>query len=428
MKVLVVGNGGREHAIAWRLRKSPLIEHVYVAPGNAGTLREPKVDNVPISPLDFPALVEFVKRENIEFTIVGPEAPLVAGIVDVFQAEGLRCLGPSKAAAQLEASKNFTKEFLIRHNIPTAQSKTFTDFETAKKYIESKTAPIVIKADGLAGGKGVVVAQSTSEAILAAQSMLSHHSLGTAGNQILVEDFLQGEEASFIVITDGTNVIPLATSQDHKARDDGDQGPNTGGMGAYSPAPVITEELHERIMNEVMIPTIKGMEAEGHPFVGFLYAGLMIDEKGNFNVLEFNCRFGDPETEPVLMRLKSDFAEMCLCALDKCLNIYAPIWDPKVSLGVVLASHGYPNEVEVGKTIEGLNMPIAKGEKIFHAATKLEEGKIITTGGRVLCVTTKADTIKEAHAKAYAVIKKINWDGMFYRTDIGYRAMIRELD
>ncbi|MBN9287697.1 MAG: phosphoribosylamine--glycine ligase [Gammaproteobacteria bacterium 39-13] len=424
MKVLVIGNGGREHALAWKLAQSPLVKTVYVAPGNAGTYREPKVENVPIDPLHFEELVEFVKVQQINFTVVGPEAPLVAGIVDYFTQRNLPCLGPTKDAAQLEGSKVFSKAFMERHNIPTARARVFNSLEAAQQYLAECAYPIVIKADGLAAGKGVVIAKDKTEAEGTVVDMLSHKRFGLAGDQIIIEDFLEGEEVSFIVLCDGEHYVPLATSQDHKARDDGDKGPNTGGMGAYSPAPLVSPHLHDEILATVIEPTLKGLSQEGYPFKGFLYAGLMISPKEEIKVLEYNCRFGDPETQPILMRLASDFAQMCLDALNGTLNTYVAEWDPNYALGVVLAAAGYPDEVKKGDVCPTLNdIAPSKVYKIFHAGTKIEEGRILTNGGRVLCVTALGETLQDAQTKAYRIVKKVAWDGVFYRSDIGYKAL-----
>ncbi len=428
MKILLIGQGGREHALAWRLRKSDLVEHIYVTPGNGGTLREPKIDNIDISPLDFPALIKFAQENDITYTLVGPEVPLVHGIVDAFKKAGLLILGPDQYAAQLEGSKSFAKDFMHKYHIPTAQSQTFTDFTQAKNYLGTQSYPIVIKADGLAAGKGVVIAQTEAEAIFALENFLEKHTLGDSGNTVVIEEFIEGEEASFIVLSDGENLITFPSSQDHKARDDGDLGPNTGGMGAYAPAPVVTPELHQQVIDTVMKPVLEGMKKEGHPYVGFLYAGLMIDKNNHIKVLEFNCRFGDPETQPIMMLVKSDFAELCLKAIEGKLDTVTPEFKPLFALTVVLTSAGYPNDYEVHKPISGLNIALQKGERIFHAGTKLENGEILSTGGRVLCVSAVGESVKLAHAKVYNIIKKINFDGMFYRTDIGYRAMMRELE
>ncbi len=424
MRVLVIGNGGREHALAWKLAQSPLIESVFVAPGNAGTYREPKVQNVDISPLQFEALTDFVKQQEIDFTVVGPEAPLVAGIVDFFESKNLRCLGPSAACAQLEGSKVFSKAFMQRNKIPTANAWVFTSLEEAEKYLDTCHYPVVIKADGLASGKGVVIAQDKASAHACAYEMLSQKRFGDAGNQIIVEDFIQGEELSFIVLCDGKHYVPLATSQDHKARDDHDKGPNTGGMGAYSPARIATHSLYEKIIKTVIEPTLNGLNDEGTPFKGFLYAGLMITPNEDIYVLEYNCRFGDPETQPILMRLKSDFAQMCLDALDGNLNNHQTEWDAQVALGVVLAANGYPDNPLLGAPCPTLNeIPAGEGYKIFHAGTKIEEGRIVISGGRVLCVTALGESVADAQAKAYRLVKKVAWENVFYRHDIGSKAL-----
>lgn len=426
MKVLVVGSGGREHALAWKVAQSTQVEQVFVAPGNPGTASEPGVCNVPIAADDLTALVQFARDKQIGLTIVGPEAPLVLGLVDAFNAAGLRCFGPSRQAARLEGSKAYSKDFLARHNIPTAAYGTFTGISEATAYIQSVCMPIVIKADGLAAGKGVVIAHTQNEAIGAATQMLSGGAFGAAGRKIVVEEFLVGEEASFIVMADGKHILPLATSQDHKARDDGDLGPNTGGMGAYSPAPVITPEIHARVMREVIEPTIRGMAAEGSPYVGFLYAGLMISPEGAPKVLEFNCRFGDPETQPVMMRLKSDLVPLCLAALDETLHTVAAEWDARPALGVVMAASGYPETYAKGDIISGLPSDPALDVRVFHSGTALEKGKLTTCGGRVLCVTALGNTVGDAQSLAYAAVKRIHWQGVFYRNDIGYRAIARE--
>jgi phosphoribosylamine---glycine ligase len=426
MNILIIGNGGREHALAWKAAQSENIQKVFVAPGNAGTAHEAKLENLPIKADNLSALVNFAQDHAIDLTIVGPEAPLVAGIVDEFQKVGLRCFGPSKAAAQLEGSKAFTKDFLARHQIPTAAYAKFTDIEPAIAYIRQKGAPIVVKADGLAAGKGVIVAQREEEAITAVQQMLSGDAFGEAGKQIVIEEFLSGEEASFICMVDGEHILPLATSQDHKPRDNGDKGPNTGGMGAYSPAPVVTPELHARIMAEIIEPTVRGMAADGYPYTGFLYAGLMIDAQGHPKVLEYNCRFGDPETQPILLRLRSDLVELCLAALDKRLHQVEAVWDERVALGVVLASGGYPGNYAKGLVIKGLNEVELVNSKIFHAGTAEQAGEVVTAGGRVLCACALGESVQEAQSKAYAVVKKIHWEGVYYRTDIGYRAIARD--
>jgi phosphoribosylamine--glycine ligase len=427
MKVLIIGGGGREHAMAWKAAQSPRVEAVFVAPGNAGTALEPRVHNVDVGVEDVPALVAFARDNDIGLTIVGPEAPLVAGVVDSFQRAGLRCFGPSQAAAELEGSKAFTKNFLARHNIPTADYQTFTDLDAARDYIRERGAPIVVKADGLAAGKGVTVAQNVDEAILAAEDALAGNAFGDAGARIVVEDFLVGEEASFICMVDGGHILPFASSQDHKARDNGDKGPNTGGMGAYSPAPVVTPEIHERVLREVIEPTVRGMEAEGRRYLGFLYAGLMIGPDGSLKVLEYNCRMGDPETQPILMRLRSDLVDLCEAALDGRLGQIEAQWDARPCLGVVMAAGGYPDHYRKGQAISGLPTEAQADRKVFHAGTRLDEaGKVVTNGGRVLCVCALGETVGEAQRDAYEVAKQISWDGGFYRTDIGYRAIARE--
>jgi len=426
MKILIIGSGGREHAFAWKAAQSEKVQKVFVAPGNAGTAQEHKLENVQIKVDNLSALVNFAQQNTIDLTIVGPEAPLAAGIVDEFQQVGLRCFGPTKAAAQLEGSKAFTKDFLTRHHIPTAAYGKFTDIEKAIAYIRQIGAPIVVKADGLAAGKGVIVAQTEDEAITAVQSMLSDNSFGEAGHRVVIEAFLTGEEASFICMVDGEHILPLATSQDHKARDDGDKGPNTGGMGAYSPAPVITPELHARIMAEIIEPTVRGMATEGLPYTGFLYAGLMIDAQGNPKVLEYNCRFGDPETQPILLRLRADLVELCMAALDKRLHEIKAEWDERTALGVVLAAGGYPGTYGKGLVINGLSEAASLEGKIFHAGTAEQQGQIVTAGGRVLCACALGETVREAQSQAYALAEKIQWEGMYYRTDIGHRALAKE--
>lgn len=426
MNILIIGGGGREHALAWKAAQSPLADTVFVAPGNAGTACEPGVENVDIDAGDIPALIRFALEREIGLTIVGPELPLVAGIVDRFTAAGLRCFGPSRGAAQLEGSKRFTKDFLARHGIPTAAYATFTDITAASAYIREQGAPIVVKADGLAAGKGVILAQTEDEAIAAVEDMLSGNVFGEAGHRVVVEEFLQGEEASFIVMVDGKHCLPLATSQDHKARDNGDTGPNTGGMGAYSPAPVVTTEIHRRAMEEVILPTVRGMADEGNAFTGFLYAGLMITADGTPKVLEYNVRFGDPETQPVMLRLRSDLVELCLAALDGRLDDVQADWDPRASLGVVLAAGGYPDSYRKGDVIEGLPQADDTDCKVFHAGTRDEGGAVVTSGGRVLCVCALGDTISRAQQQAYSCVAKIHWPDMYYRTDIGYRAIARE--
>ncbi|MGD9158960.1 MAG: phosphoribosylamine--glycine ligase [Desulfobacteraceae bacterium] len=426
MKILIVGSGGREHALAWKAAKSAGVEKVFVALGNAGTFLEPGLENIDINVGDINALVEFAKKEDVGLTIIGPEAPLVEGVVDAFKSSGLRCFGPVKDGARLEGSKVFTKDFLKRHGIPTAEYKVFTEFEPAREYIQSHKLPVVIKADGLAAGKGVIIAGSHDEAMDAARDMLSGSSFGKAGKRIIVEECLSGEEASFIVMVDGKNILPLATSQDHKAVHDGDTGPNTGGMGAYSPAPVLTDEIYERAMKEVIEPTVKGMADEGCPYTGFLYAGLMILEDGTPGVLEYNCRFGDPETQPVLMRLKSDLVELCMAAIDGHLDQVEAEWDERASLGVVMAAGGYPEKYNKGDIISGLPGSKEDDIKVFHAGTAMKDGNVVTSGGRVLCVTALGNSVGEAKEKAYEAVKKIKWDNVYFRNDIGYRAVERE--
>jgi len=426
MKVLIIGNGGREHALAWKCAQSQDVDEVLVAPGNAGTAREAKVRNMPVSSDDIEALAKLAQEENIGLTIVGPEAPLVAGIVDRFNALGLPCFGPSAAAAQLEGSKAFTKDFLARHRIPTADYQTFSDLEPALAYIREQGAPIVIKADGLAAGKGVIVAMTLEEAEAAATDMLDGGSFGDAGARIVVEEFLAGEEASFIIVTDGETVLPLATSQDHKARDEGDTGPNTGGMGAYSPAPVVTAAIEARIMREVIVPTLKGMREDGNRYLGFLYAGLMIMADGTPKVIEFNCRMGDPETQPILSRLKSSLTEICAATLDGTLAKVRADWDPRAALGVVLAAGGYPASYDKGMTISGLDDADSDDQKVFHAGTRNNGDAVVTNGGRVLCVVGLGETVALAAARAYDAAGKIHWDGVFSRSDIGHRAIARE--
>ena len=426
MNVLIIGSGGREHALAWKVAQADSITNVFVAPGNAGTQGEAKVSNVNIGVEDIDALVEFAQKENIGLTIVGPEAPLVIGVVDAFTKAGLKCFGPTEGAAQLEGSKAFTKDFLAKHKIPTAAYGVFTDADLACDYIAEQGAPIVVKADGLAAGKGVIVAETVEQAQEAARDMLIDNKFGDAGARVVVEEFLAGEEASFICMVDGDNILPLATSQDHKARDNGDLGPNTGGMGAYSPAPVVTQEMHDRIMQEVIVPTVEGMKSDGYPYTGFLYAGIMIDANGVPKVLEYNCRFGDPETQPIMMRLQSDLAELCLAAIDKKLDQVTAKWDPRAALGVVLAAGGYPESYAKGLVISGLDDCDTDSCKTFQAGTAMADGNVVTSGGRVLCVTALGDTVTQAQELAYQSVKKISWDGMFCRTDIGYRAIARE--
>ncbi|QRV23521.1 phosphoribosylamine--glycine ligase [Marinomonas foliarum] len=426
MKVLIIGNGGREHALAWKTAESSQVEKVFVAPGNAGSATENKVENVNIGVTDIADLVAFAKAENIDLTIVGPEAPLVIGVVDEFEKEGLAIFGPTAAAAQLEGSKAFTKDFLARHNIPTAAYGNFTEIEPAVAYIKQQGAPIVVKADGLAAGKGVILAQTEAEAIEAVEDMLQGNSFGDAGSRVVIEEFLVGEEASFICMVDGETVLPMATSQDHKARDNGDQGPNTGGMGAYSPAPVVTPEIHDRIMNEVIMPTVKGMNAEGNRYRGFLYAGVMIAPDGTPKTLEYNCRFGDPETQPIMMRLRSDLAQMCLAAVNGKLDTVEADWDPRASLGVVLAAGGYPADYPKGDVISGLDAVLPEGQKVFQAGTALKDGQTVTNGGRVLCAVALGDTVAQAQAAAYDVVNTLSWEKVYFRTDIGHRAIARE--
>lgn len=426
MKVLVIGNGGREHALAWKAAQSPLVEHVFVAPGNPGTAAENKISNVEIGPCDLDKLVAFATTEKIDLTIVGPEAPLVIGVVDAFRAAGLKIFGPTKNAAQLEGSKSFTKDFLARHNIPTAHYAVFTDTDQALAYLDKVGAPIVVKADGLAAGKGVIVAMTIEEARHAVTNMLSDNKFGNAGSRVVIEEFLTGEEASFIVMVDGDNVVPMATSQDHKRVGDGDQGPNTGGMGAYSPAPVVTDEVYAKVMEQVILPTVNGMKAEGNPYTGFLYAGLMIDANGDPKVIEYNCRFGDPETQPIMLRMKSDLADLCLKGAEGRLKGETAVYDERAAVGVVLAAKNYPGTPQKGDVISGLDCPQDLSFKIFQAGTALKDGKIVTSGGRVLCATALGATVREAQAKAYELASKISWDGMFYRHDIAYRAVARE--
>ena len=423
MNILIIGGGGREHALAWKARQSKLATSVFVAPGNAGTALEPGIENIAIDTTNIDELIFFAQENHIALTIVGPEVPLVAGIVDRFQAAGLNCFGPKASAAQLEGSKTFCKIFMARHNIPTAAYQTFTDIELAIRYIQENGAPIVVKADGLAAGKGVIVAQTESEAISAVQDMLAGNAFGEAGHRVVVEEFLHGEEASFIVIADGKTSLPMATSQDHKALNNGDLGPNTGGMGAYSPAPLVTPEIHQRILDEIIQPTLNGMIADGMPYTGFLYAGLMISPDGKLKVLEYNCRFGDPETQPIMMRLQSDLVDLCLAALDHRLHEKTTQWDKRPALGVVLAAGGYPESYQKGDLIEGLNSPTTSEQKIFHAGTCLEKGQTLTAGGRVLCACALGDNLSNAQANAYQLVSNIHWEQMYYRTDIGFKAL-----
>ncbi|MFC1823641.1 phosphoribosylamine--glycine ligase [Thermodesulfobacteriota bacterium] len=426
MKILVIGNGGREHALAWKAARSGLVDNVFVAPGNAGTALEEKVENVSIGATDIEALARFAKQEEIALTIVGPEAPLVEGIVDFFIQQGLTCFGPTRKAAQLEGSKAFTKDFLARHRIPTADYRTFSEIEEARAYLRNQKFPLVVKADGLAAGKGVIIARSSTEATEVVGGMLSGTLFGAAGNRVVIEEFLQGEEASFIAIVNGHHILPLATSQDHKARDDGDGGPNTGGMGAYSPAPVVTPAIYERVMKEVIEATVEGMAAEGNPYTGFLYAGLMIQSDGTPKVLEYNCRFGDPETQPILMRLKSDLVELCLAAQEGRLNKARAEWDDRAALGVVMAAGGYPVSYQKGDVISGLPTMEQEGLKVFHAGSRLKDGQVLTDGGRVLCATALGNSVSEAQKRAYELAGQVNWKDVYYRTDIGYRAVARE--
>ncbi|WP_241627541.1 phosphoribosylamine--glycine ligase [Rosenbergiella epipactidis] len=426
MNILIIGNGGREHALAWKAAQSPLATKVFVAPGNAGTALEPTLENVAIEVTDIPGLLAFAQRENIGLTIVGPEAPLVLGVVDAFQREGLTIFGPTQAAAQLEGSKSFTKDFLERHQIPTAAYQNFTDIEPAIAYLQEKGAPIVIKADGLAAGKGVIVAMTLEEAEAAVKDMLAGNAFGDAGHRIVIEEFLEGEEASFIVMVDGEHVLPMATSQDHKRVGDGDTGPNTGGMGAYSPAPVVTDDIHQRVMDQVIWPTVKGMAQEGNRYTGFLYAGLMIDAAGQPKVIEFNCRFGDPETQPIMMRLQSDLVELCLAGSTGRLDQVDSLWDERAALGVVIAAGGYPDAYRKGDVIKGLPQTDNTDAKVFHAGTVLSGEDVTTAGGRVLCATALGESIAQAQQHAYQLTRQISWEGSFYRHDIGYRAINRK--
>ena len=425
MNVLIIGSGGREHALAWKVAQDPRVEKVFVAPGNAGTATEAKCENVAIDVLALEQLADFAAA-NVSLTIVGPEVPLVAGVVDLFRSRNLRCFGPTKGAAQLEGSKAFTKDFLARHKIPTADYQNFTEIEPALAYLQKVGAPIVIKADGLAAGKGVIVAMTLQEAEDAVRDMLAGNAFGEAGSRVVIEEFLDGEEASFIVMVDGKNVLPMATSQDHKRVGDADTGPNTGGMGAYSPAPVVTAEVHQRVMDQVIWPTVNGMAAEGNIYTGFLYAGLMIDKAGNPKVIEFNCRFGDPETQPVMLRLQSSLVLLIEAAFAEALDKVEAQWDPRPSLGVVLAAGGYPADYAKGDVIKGLEQAAALPGKVFHAGTALKDGQIITSGGRVLCATSMGNTVGEAQQQAYQLAAQIDWNGCFYRKDIGYRAIARE--
>lgn len=426
MNVLVIGGGGREHALAWKAAQSSDVSTVFVAPGNAGTEHEPKLKNVAIGVEDIEGLLTFARNNDIALTIVGPEAPLVAGVVDAFDAAGLTIFGPTQAAAQLEGSKAFTKDFLARHDIPTAEYQNFTEIEPALAYVREKGAPIVVKADGLAAGKGVIVAMTLEEAEDAIKDMLAGNAFGDAGSRVVIEEFLDGEEASFIVMVDGKNVLPFATSQDHKRAANGDKGPNTGGMGAYSPAPVVTPEIHQRIMDEVIMPTVNGMAAEGHPYVGFLYAGLMIMADGTPKVIEYNCRFGDPETQPIMMRLQSDLVPLCIDACNGELNGKTIAFDDRAAVGVVLAAGGYPGSYNKGDEISGLDDAAQLDGKVFHAGTASKDGNVVTSGGRVLCATALGNNVTEAQQQAYELVAKINWQDVYYRTDIAHRAIARE--
>ena len=428
MNILVIGSGGREHALAWKCAQADRVNHVYVAPGNAGTSLEPKVKNITLDVLDFPALAQFAEENEIALTIVGPEAPREEGNVDFFQEKGLACFGPSRAAAQLEGSKAFSKDFLKRHGIPTAAFETFTDTASAVSFVQSRGAPIVIKADGLAAGKGVIVAETEAQAIAAVEDMLQGNKYGDAGHRVVIEDFLVGEEASFIAMIDGENILPMASSQDHKARDNGDKGPNTGGMGAYSPAPVVSHAVHERIMEQVIRPTVAGMTSDGHPYVGFLYAGLMIDQDGNPSVVEFNCRFGDPEAQPVMMRLQSDLTELCQLALAGRLDSAQAHWDERPAVGVVLAAGGYPDNYQKGTVIQGLDAQHNDSQNIFHAGTREENGRVLTHGGRVLCAAALGQSVAAAQRSAYELAAGISWENVYFRTDIAHRAIAREND
>ncbi|MDE2088507.1 MAG: phosphoribosylamine--glycine ligase [Gammaproteobacteria bacterium] len=426
MKVLIIGGGGREHALAWKTAQSPRVNQVFVAPGNAGTAREPKCENVAVAADDVDGLLRFARDRKVDLTLVGPEAPLVLGVVDRFQAEGLRCFGPTQAAARLEGSKAYAKDFAACHHIPSPAYASFTDPDQAVAYIEKMPTPLVVKADGLAAGKGVIIARTRDEARRAVTDMLLDRSFGEAGRRVVIEEFISGEEASFIVMVDGTHVLPLATSQDHKRLHDGDQGPNTGGMGAYSPAPVVTPELHARILREVIEPTVRGMSAEGHPYAGFLYAGLMITPDGTPKLLEYNCRFGDPETQPILLRLQSDLVELVTAALEGRLDRVTARWDARAALGVVLAAAGYPGVYRKGDVINGLPQREQPGAKVFHAGTAQQDGQVVTAGGRVLCACALGDTIIEARRRAYDLARHIHWEGVQYRSDIGQRAVARE--
>ncbi len=425
MKVLIIGSGGREHALAWTIARDAGVEKVFVAPGNAATASEAKLENVAIDVMDLDGLVAFAHKASIDLTIVGPEAPLVAGVVDRFRAADLAIFGPSAAAAQLEGSKAFTKDFLARHQIPSGEYQNFTEIEPALAYVREKGAPIVVKADGLAAGKGVIVAMTLQEAEDAIRDMLAGNAFGDAGSRVVIEEFLDGEEASFIVMVDGEHVLAMATSQDHKRVGNGDTGPNTGGMGAYSPAPVVTPAIHQRAMNEVIMPTVRGMAAEGNEYTGFLYAGLMIMADGTPKVIEYNCRFGDPETQPIMLRLKSSLADLCMAAIERRLDQVSIEWDPRPAVGVVMAAGGYPGDYRKGDVItEPAQAP--QGSKVFHAGTALRDGQVVTAGGRVVCVTALGDTVTDAQQRAYALLQQVSWEGAYYRTDIAYRAIARE--
>ena len=426
MNVLIIGSGGREHALAWKAAQSAQVEQVFVAPGNAGTASEPAVSNIDIGVNDFAGLADFATANQVGLTIVGPEQPLVEGVVDYFEERGLKIFGPSAGAAQLEGSKAFTKDFLARHQIPTAFYGNFTELEPALAYLREQGAPIVVKADGLAAGKGVIVAMTLEEAAAAVRDMLAGNAFGEAGHRVVIEEFLDGEEASFIVMVDGQQLLPMATSQDHKRVGEGDSGPNTGGMGAYSPAPVVSDEIYQRILSEVIEPTVAGMQAEGNRYRGFLYAGLMIMADGTPKVIEYNCRFGDPETQPILMRLQSDLVEHCLAAIDGTLGQQQAQWDARPAVGVVLAAGGYPGDYAKGAAIKGLDNTPPTDSKVFHAGTALKDDRVVTSGGRVLCATALGDSIAAAQQQAYRLAEQINWEGMFYRSDIGWRAIARD--
>ena len=426
MNVLIIGSGGREHALAWKAAQSAQVEQVFVAPGNAGTASEPAVSNIDIGVNDFAGLADFATANQVGLTIVGPEQPLVEGVVDYFEERGLKIFGPSAGAAQLEGSKAFTKDFLARHQIPTAFYGNFTELEPALAYLREQGAPIVVKADGLAAGKGVIVATTLEEAEAAVRDMLAGNAFGEAGHRVVIEEFLDGEEASFIVMVDGQQLLPMATSQDHKRVGEGDSGPNTGGMGAYSPAPVVSDEIYQRILSEVIEPTVAGMQAEGNRYRGFLYAGLMIMPDGTPKVIEYNCRFGDPETQPILMRLQSDLVEHCLAAIDGTLGQQQAQWDARPAVGVVLAAGGYPGDYAKGAAIKGLDNTPPTDSKVFHAGTALKDDRVVTSGGRVLCATALGDSIAAAQQQAYRLAEQINWEGMFYRSDIGWRAIARD--